>query len=114
MFGSGISCLRSVTMFPGQLELAVAAYNAGEGAVQRAGNKIPNYPETKNYVKNVMQLYKQLLPFQGAPRSVAPVVTGRVRMEIAGPGAPRPASVAAGGARLSGAPALPLNVIERD
>ena len=115
---AGASYLRDLmTMFPGQLELAVAAYNAGEGAVQRAGNKIPNYPETKNYVKNVMQLYKQLLPFQGAPRSVAPVVTGRVRMEIAGPGAPRPASVAAGGARLSGVSgvsALPLNVIERD
>lgn len=49
-----------VNLFPGQLELAVAAYNAGEGAVQRAGNKVPNYPETKNYVRNVMQLYKQI------------------------------------------------------
>ena len=51
-----------IKLFPGQLELAVAAYNAGEGAVQRAGNKIPNYPETKNYVKNVMQLYGHLKP----------------------------------------------------
>ena len=86
---AGSSYLRDLmTMFPGQLELAVAAYNAGEGAVQRAGNKIPNYPETKNYVKNVMQLYKQLQPSQVAPRSSAPVATGRVRMEIGG-GAPR-------------------------
>ncbi|MDB5889176.1 MAG: lytic transglycosylase [Polaromonas sp.] len=46
-----------IKMFPGRLELALAAYNAGEGAVQRAGNKIPNYPETQNYVKTVMQLY---------------------------------------------------------
>jgi hypothetical protein len=51
-----------IAMFPGQLELAIAAYNAGEGAVQRAGNKIPNYPETKNYVKTVMQLYNHLKP----------------------------------------------------
>ncbi|MDO9217114.1 MAG: lytic transglycosylase domain-containing protein, partial [Lacisediminimonas sp.] len=49
-----------IKLFPGQLELALAAYNAGEGAVQRAGNKIPNYPETKNYVKTVMQLYNHL------------------------------------------------------
>lgn len=86
---AGSSYLRDLmTMFPGQLELAVAAYNAGEGAVQRAGNKIPNYPETKKYVKNVMQLYKQLQPSQVAPRSTAPVATGRVRMEIGG-GVPR-------------------------
>ena len=51
-----------VNLFPGQLELAVAAYNAGEGAVQRAGNKIPNYTETQNYVRSVMQLYKRLSP----------------------------------------------------
>lgn len=66
-----------IAMFPGQLELAVAAYNAGEGAVQRAGNKIPNYPETKNYVKTVMQLYSHLKP----PSMMA---SGRVRMEMMG------------------------------
>ncbi len=80
---AGSSYLRDlIKMFPGQLELAVAAYNAGEGAVQRAGNKIPNYPETKNYVKTVMQLYGHLKP--------PPVVlearraSGRVRMEMMG------------------------------
>ena len=67
-----------IAMFPGQLELAIAAYNAGEGAVQRAGNKIPNYPETKNYVKTVMQLYNHLKP----PSMMAP--GGRVRMEMMG------------------------------
>lgn len=79
----GTSYLRDlIKMFPGQLELAVAAYNAGEGAVQRAGNKIPNYPETKNYVKTVMQLYSHLKP--PAAMLVARRTPGRVRMEMMG------------------------------
>lgn len=69
-----------IKMFPGQLELALAAYNAGEGAVQRAGNKIPNYPETKNYVKTVMQMYGHLKP----PPTLMQVASGRVRMEMMG------------------------------
>ena len=80
---AGTAYLRDlIKMFPGQLELAVAAYNAGEGAVQRAGNKIPNYPETRNYVKTVMQLYGQLKP----PAVVleARKTSGRVRMEMMG------------------------------
>ena len=72
-----------IRMFPGQLELAIAAYNAGEGAVQRAGNRIPNYRETQNYVKTVMQLYAMLKP---PPRAAAPggAVPRRVRMELPG------------------------------
>jgi soluble lytic murein transglycosylase-like protein len=67
-----------IKLFPGQLELAIAAYNAGEGAVQRAGNKIPNFPETRNYVKTVMQLYNHLKP----PSMTA--ASSRVRMEMMG------------------------------
>ena len=47
-------------LFGGQTELAVAAYNAGEGAVMRAGNRIPNYKETQAYVKKVMAVYRVL------------------------------------------------------
>jgi soluble lytic murein transglycosylase-like protein len=74
-----------IRMFPGKLELAIAAYNAGEGAVQRAGNKIPNYPETRNYVKTVMQLYGHLKPpgMRAAPAVMA-APSGRVRMEMMG------------------------------
>ena len=51
-----------LNLFPGRTELALAAYNAGEGAVQRAGNRIPNFRETQDYVKTVMQLYSMLKP----------------------------------------------------
>ena len=80
---AGASYLRDlIKMFPGQLELAVAAYNAGEGAVQRAGNKIPNYPETRNYVKTVMQLYAHLKPPEVVFEALK--TSGRVRMEMMG------------------------------
>ena len=59
-------------LFPGQLELALAAYNAGEAAVQRAGNAIPNFRETQNYVKTVMQLYRLLKPVQPAVAALTP------------------------------------------
>lgn len=74
-----------VNLFPGQLELAVAAYNAGEGAVQKAGNKIPNFKETQNYVRSVMHLYKRLSA--QALGVAAPVQTARVRGEFRDPAA---------------------------
>ena len=47
-------------MFPGRLDLVLAAYNAGEGAVKKAGKAIPPFKETRNYVKAVMGIYDQL------------------------------------------------------
>ena len=83
-----------IDLFPDQLELAVAAYNAGEGAVQRAGNRVPDYRETRNYVQTVLQLYGMLKPPVVATPSRAPT---RVRMEIPGT-AVMGASPAPGGA----------------
>lgn len=41
----------------GRVELALAAYNAGPGAVEQWGG-VPPYPETVNYVGNIMGRYK--------------------------------------------------------
>ena len=40
-------------------KLAIAGYNAGEHAVMRHNNRVPPYPETKNYVGLVMAAYNE-------------------------------------------------------
>ncbi len=75
-----------IDMFPGRLDLALASYNAGEGAVQKAGNQIPNFKETQNYVKTVMQLYTGLKPPAAVIEQRYPT---RVRMEMLGGAARR-------------------------
>ena len=69
-----------LNLFKGQLDLALAAYNAGEGAVQKAGNKIPNYPETQNYVKTVTQMYAALKPPPPPPVQTPPAVASEAKV----------------------------------
>ena len=54
----GARLLRRLIDRFGEVELALAAYNAGEGAVIRHGNRIPPFPETRRYVKKVMKAYR--------------------------------------------------------
>lgn len=46
--------------YGGDLRLVLAAYNAGEGAVDKAGRNVPPYRETQAYVRDVMALYRRL------------------------------------------------------
>lgn len=48
-----------LVMFNFDLDLAVAGYNAGEGAVMKYNYTVPPYPETRNYVQQVLKLYNQ-------------------------------------------------------
>lgn len=69
----GTQYLRNlIDRFAGRLELAVAAYNAGPGAVERYDG-IPPYRETRDYVQRVLALY------QGGEVSLAslPVSSGQ-------------------------------------
>jgi soluble lytic murein transglycosylase-like protein len=47
--------------YDNNLELALAAYNAGEDAVDRYGRQIPPYRETQEYVPAVLRLYRRFL-----------------------------------------------------
>lgn len=62
----GVKYLRDLlTMFKGDMRLAVAAYNAGENAVIRYGLRVPPYPETLGYVPKVLEFYHRFQTHQG-------------------------------------------------
>lgn len=58
--GAGTRYLRSlIEMFGGDVNLALAGYNAGEGAVIKYGRRIPPYRETVNYVWRINTAYRR-------------------------------------------------------
>jgi hypothetical protein len=46
-----------IDMFGGEVNLVLAGYNAGEGAVMKFGRNIPPYRETREYVKRIGKRY---------------------------------------------------------
>ena len=81
-------------MFPGQRDLVIASYNAGEGAVRQYKNAIPPYAETRNYVQLVSELYQVYQPKlalnKGRAMALRDVASGakRIRLTISGPSRP--------------------------
>jgi soluble lytic murein transglycosylase-like protein len=62
---AGVHYLRDLlTRYGNNLELTLAAYNAGEDAVERYGHSIPPFAETRHYVPTVLRIYRSLLAQQ--------------------------------------------------
>lgn len=62
---AGVHYLRDLlSRYGNNLELTLAAYNAGEDAVARYGNRIPPFSETQHYVPTVLRIYRSLLAQQ--------------------------------------------------
>jgi soluble lytic murein transglycosylase-like protein len=56
---AGARYLKSLLlMFDADLDLALAAYNAGPAAVMRSGRAVPPYAETRRYIPRVIKLYR--------------------------------------------------------
>jgi hypothetical protein len=58
---TGARMLADLTRRYGSIDVALAAWNAGEGTVRKAGGKVPEIPETEAHVHLVLELYWALL-----------------------------------------------------
>jgi hypothetical protein len=59
--------------FNGRIDLVLASYNAGEGAVMKFGNRVPPYRETRDYVKRISFRYGRTKRVAPAKSSAPPV-----------------------------------------
>ena len=58
-------------MFSGDVRLALAGYNAGEGAVMKYGNQVPPYSETREYVRRIGNRYSLIRDPQAVAKASA-------------------------------------------
>lgn len=73
--------------FDGDVELALAGYNAGEGAVLKYGRRIPPYRETQEYVRRITRRYAVMRDPQTArnARLATPSQVAEVKLERSTP-----------------------------
>jgi soluble lytic murein transglycosylase-like protein len=77
-----------LNMFDGSIPLALAGYNAGEGAVLKYGRRVPPYRETTEYVRRITERYALMRDPQTARR--APVASRTQIAKIRNVGEPAP------------------------
>ena len=73
--------------FNGDVALALAGYNAGEGAVLKYGRRIPPYRETQDYVQRISQRYSRMRDgeMERAARAVTPAQVATLQAESPAP-----------------------------
>ena len=79
---AGVAYLRELLdRYQDNEQLALAAYNAGPGAVDKYGQTVPPYRETQNYVSRIKQIAPrtvQVQPLGGTIYKTTEIVNGRV------------------------------------
>jgi transglycosylase-like protein with SLT domain len=77
---AGVAYLRELLdRYQNNEELALAAYNAGPGAVDKHGQNVPPYRETRNYVAQINQMAGRPIETRASSRiyKVVEIVDGR-------------------------------------
>jgi len=79
----GARYVRFLLNYFGDVRLALAGYNAGEGAVEKYGRRIPPYQETQEYVRRIYRRYSLMRDPQALQdaRSVTPMQMASVRFQ---------------------------------
>ena len=60
-----------IGQFNGKIDLVLASYNAGEGAVMKFGRKVPPYRETRAYVRRISLRYRRAKPATAVTQTVS-------------------------------------------